>query len=104
MSNKKYEMVFCVVNSGFTESVMEAAKDAGARGGTVIHGRGTANKDAEEKFRITVQPDKEIIMIIVPEEIKDDVLTAIYNNAGLSTPSQGIAFSMTVDRAIGLSE
>jgi len=104
MIDKKFEMIFCVVNSGFSETVMEAARDAGAKGGTVIHGRGTANKDAEEKFHITVQPDKEIIMIIVPEKIKDDVMTAIYNDAGLNTPGQGITFSMSVDRAVGLSE
>ena len=104
MNDKKFEMIFCVVNAGFSEIVMEAARDAGAKGGTVIHGRGTANKDAEEKFRITVQPDKEIIMIIVPEEIKDDVMNAIYNEAGLNTPSQGIAFSVSVNRAVGLSE
>ena len=104
MNDKKFEMVFCVVNSGFSETVMKAARDAGAKGGTVIHGRGTANKDAEEKFRITVQPDKEIVMIVVPEKIKDDVMTAIYHEAGLNTPGQGIAFSMSVNRAVGLSE
>ena len=47
MSNK-YEMILAIVNAGFSETVMEAAKEVGARGGTVIHARGTANKEAEQ--------------------------------------------------------
>ena len=100
-TEKKYEMVFCIVNAGFSETVMDAAKEAGARGGTVIRARGTANKDAEELFQITVHSDKEIVMIIVPAEIKDDVLSAVYKVVTTSE-MRGIAFSLAVDRALGL--
>ena len=65
---------------------------------------GTANKEAEEFFHIIIQPDKEIVMILVPEEIKDAVLHAVYNSAGLKTAGQGIAFSMAVDNVVGLSD
>ena len=51
-----YEAVFCIVNEGFSDVVMDAAKEAGARGGTVIHAHGTANKEAENFFKITIQP------------------------------------------------
>ena len=102
MSNK-YEMILAIVNAGFSETVMEAAKEVGARGGTVIHARGTANKEAEQFFHITIQPDKEIVMILVAEEIKDDVLHAIYKSAGLKTEGQGIAFSLAVDEVVGIS-
>ena len=98
-----YEVVFCIVNAGFSDIVMDAAKEVGARGGTVIHARGTANKEAEQFFHITIQPDKEIVMILVPSEIKDDVLHALYRNAGLKTDGQGIAFSMAVDNVVGIS-
>lgn len=98
----KYEVVFSIVNAGFSETVMEAAKEAGARGGTVIHARGTANKEAEEFFGITVQPDKEIVMILVPANIKDAVLHSVYQNAGLKSAGQGIAFSMAVDNVVGI--
>ena len=47
-----YEMILCIVNTGFSETVMDAAKEEGARGGTVIHARGTANKEAEQFFHI----------------------------------------------------
>ena len=103
MDEKKYEMILCIVNAGFSETVMDAARAAGARGGTLLRGRGTANREAEEHFHITVQPDKEIVMILVPLEIKDAVLKNIYTAAGLNTAGQGIAFSLAVDRTVGLS-
>ena len=99
----KHEVIFCIVNSGYSDAVMEAAKKAGARGGTIINARGTAGKEAETFFHITVQPEKEIVMILVPKEIKDDVLHALYNEVGLETAGQGIAFSAPVDNVVGLS-
>ncbi|MDE6401971.1 MAG: P-II family nitrogen regulator [Clostridiales bacterium] len=98
-----HELIMCIVNTGFTDVVMDAARDKGARGGTVIHARGTANKEAEEFFHISVQPDKEVVMILVTSEIKDDVLHAIYQAAGLKTAGQGIAFAMPVTNVVGLS-
>ncbi|MCH5156061.1 MAG: P-II family nitrogen regulator [Clostridiales bacterium] len=98
-----HELILCIVNTGFTDVVMDAAKEVGARGGTVIHGRGTANKDAEEFFHISIQPDKELVMILVPVEIKDAVLHAVYNAAGLKTAGQGIAFSLPVTNVVGIS-
>jgi nitrogen regulatory protein PII len=103
MGENKYEMILCIVNTGFSETVMDAAKEVGARGGTVIHARGTANKEAEQFFHISIQPDKEIVMILVPAEIKDKVLHALYSYAGLKTEGQGIAFSLPVDDVVGLT-
>ena len=100
--NITHQMIFCIVNAGFSETVMDAAREAGARGGTVIHGRGTANKEAEKIFNIAIQPDKEIVMILVGDDIKDNVLTALNKAVGLDTDGQGIAFSMPVDRVIGI--
>lgn len=98
-----YELIVCIVNAGFSELVMDAAKEVGARGGTVIHAKGTANKDAEKYFKITIQPEKEIVLILVSQEIKDKVLHAVYQSAGLKTDGQGIAFSMPVDNVVGIS-
>ncbi len=103
MSDVRYEMILCIVNTGFSETVMDAAKEVGARGGTVIHARGTANKEAEQFFHITIQPDKEIVMILVPADIKDKVLHALYQHAGLKTEGQGIAFSLPVDDVVGIN-
>lgn len=98
----KHEAIFCIVNTGFSDAVMDAAKKFGARGGTVIRARGTANPEAEKLFGITVQPEKEIVMILVDTAIKNDILHALYTAVGLNTPGQGIAFSLPVEQAIGL--
>ena len=98
----EYEMIVCVVNTGFSDAVMSAARACGARGGTVINARGTANPEAESFFKITIQPEKEVVMIVVPSAIKDDILHALYKDVGLNTPGQGIAFTLPVDAAVGL--
>ncbi len=98
-----HEVIFCIVNAGFSDAVMETAKEYGARGGTVIRARGTANPEAESYFHISVQPEKEIVMILVDKGIKDDILHGLYRSVGLMTPGQGIAFSMPVDNVVGLS-
>ena len=93
-----HQLIVCIVNAGFSQNVMEAARSAGARGGSIIRGRGSANPEAEEFFNITVQPDKEVVLILVPNDIKDAVMTAVYKNSGLTTDGQGIAFSLPVER------
>ncbi len=99
----EHQLIICIVNTGFTDVVMDAAREKGARGGTVIHGRGTANKEAEEFFHISIQPDKEVVMILVSSDIRDDVLHAVYQAAGLKTAGQGIAFALPVNRVVGIN-
>ena len=101
---RKYQAVFCIVNAGFSDVVMDAARKAGAGGGTILKGRGTAGLDAEELFKIHIQPEKELVMMLVPTEIKDNVLRALYDAAGLDSAGHGIAFSLPVERTIGLNE
>ena len=104
MNKKTYEMIFCIVNAGFALTVMEAARKAGATGGTILRARGTANPEAEEFYQISIQPDKEILWLIVPKEIKDDVMHKLYQDVGLATQGKGIAFSVPITHAIGLHE
>ena len=98
----QHEVIFCIVNSGYSEAVMDTAKKLGAKGGTVINARGTAGKEAETFFHIAIQPEKEIVMILVPTSIKDDVLHALYQDVGLDSAGQGIAFAMPVDSVVGI--
>ena len=102
MKNYKHEMIMCIVNSGFSETVMDAAREFGAKGGTVIRGRGTANVEAEKLYGIAIQPDKEIVLILVDTAIKNDILHAVYKAAGLNTPGQGIAFAVPVEDVVGI--
>lgn len=98
----KFEMILCIVHAGYAEQVMNIARAKGARGGTIIRARGTANPDAEAYFHIAIQPEKEILMLVVPVEIKDSILHALYNQVGLNTAGHGMAFSMPVDDVVGI--
>ncbi len=98
-----HEAIFCIVNDGFSDEVMEHAREHGATGGTVIRARGTASPDAEKLFNIVVQPEKEIVMILVEKKLKNDILHTLYKHVGLDTPGQGIAFSVPVDNVVGLT-
>ena len=102
MSDKNFQVIVCIVNNGFADEAMDAARAVGARGGTVMSARGTANIEAEKAFQIQIQPEKEMIMILVNDTIKDDVLRALYRSVGTHTPAHGIAFSMPVDGVVGI--
>lgn len=104
MTDFKHEVILCIVNNGFSDVVMDAAREFGAGGGTVINARGTASLEAEKLFNITVQPEKEIVMILVKKEIRDDVLHALYKKVGLDTPGQGIAFCLPVTDVTGIRD
>lgn len=103
MANSQHEAVFCIVNEGFSEEVMDAAREAGATGGTVLHANGTASIEAEKAFGVTVQPHKEIVMILVDVKIKEAVLKSLYEAVGLQTAGQGIAFTLPVAEVVGLT-
>ena len=98
----KYEVILSIINRGFSELAMDTARRLGAKGGTVIYGRGTASKEAEKMFNITIQPEKEIVMILVSSDIKDGILKGLYDAVGVNTPAQGIAFTLPVDDVVGI--
>ena len=102
--SEKYQVIVCIVNNGFADEAMYAARAVGVRGGTVMSARGTANPEAEKAFHIQIQPEKEMIMILVCEDIKEDVLRALYRSVGTHTPAHGIAFAMPVDGVVGIGE
>ena len=104
MKTSNYEVILAIVNDGFADDVMAVAKEQGARGGTIINARGVAKEDAAAFFGINVHSEKEIVMIVVPKKIKDDVLNAIYKEMGMAKKAQGIAFSLPVTDVAGLVE
>lgn len=100
---KAYKCILAIVNNGFSEMAMDAAKACGAKGGTILHGRGTASKDAEKIFNISIQPEKEIVMILAKSELVDGILKGLYTAIGSATQAQGIAFALPVDEVVGLT-
>ncbi len=99
--NHKANLVIVIINKGYSDLAMEAARSVGATGGTIVNARGTGNDEIEKFFGVPIQPEKELVLIVVNPSITDKVLEAIYTDAGIETKGQGIAFTVPVDNTIG---
>ena len=102
MKTDNYEVIFVIVNSGFAEEAMDVAREQGVRGGTILNARGVAREAEAAFFGITLHAEKEILMMVVEKEIRDQVLNAMYSRMGMNKKAQGIAFSMPVSDTAGL--
>ncbi|MGI6097230.1 MAG: P-II family nitrogen regulator [Dethiobacteria bacterium] len=100
-SKKMYHLIVTIVNSGYFEQVMEAAKAAGATGGTLVHARGLGSKEAVKYLGITIQPEKDLVLILAPQEKRNAIMERIVREVGLNTAGKGICFSLPVNYAIG---
>ena len=102
MKTDNHEVIFAIVNSGYADEAMEAAKENGARGGTILNARGVAGQEAAAFFGITLHTDKEILMLVVEKQHRDAILNALYSRMGMGKKAQGIAFSLPVSDVAGL--
>lgn len=102
MTTNNHEVIFAIVNSGYSEEVMDVAREHGARGGTILNARGVTGAEAATFFGITLHAEKEILMMVVDRAIRDDILNAIYKQMGMGKKAQGIAFSLPVSDVAGL--
>lgn len=98
----KYSLIMIAVNAGYSNTVVGAARDAGARGGTVIHGRRSADGTIPE-LGFDGGEEQEFVMIILPQENKAAVMQAITQFCGLNTPAHGVIVSLPVDEVMGLA-
>ena len=102
MKTNQHEVIFAIVNSGFAEDVMEIARQQGVRGGTILNARGVAKEEAAAFFGIALHAEKEILMMVVEKNIRDQVLNALYEEMGMGQKAQGIAFALPVSDVAGL--
>ncbi len=98
----RYDLILAVVNQGYTDAVMDAARTQGARGGTVIHARRIGSDKREVLPGFALQPEKEIVAILTPREQKHELMKTIHHAAGPSTKAAGILFSLPVHDMMGL--
>lgn len=98
MDIKLYNIV-AVVSSGYADLVVNVAKDNGARGGTIIPANGSVTDEAIKLYGLDVHPEKEIILILVKEELVKPILEKLYDKAGHTSEAQGIFFTLPVTHA-----
>lgn len=99
--NSEYELITVIANEGRTDMVMDAARGAGATGGTVIHGKGTGRKSAENFFSVSIATEKEVVLIVAKKDRKTEIMKAIVEKAGAGTEANAIVFSLPVTEIAG---
>ena len=102
LKDTTYELVIVIANQGYIEMVMDAARGAGAYGGTVIHAKGTGMEQAEKFMGVSLAAEKEMIFIVAKKEQKNDIMKAVMEQAGLDTKAKSIVFSLPVTDTAGL--
>ena len=104
VEQSRFDLIVAAVDPGGTEPVMAAAREAGARGGTVLHGRRLACVEEDRTGVSGIQPEKEIVTILVPRSIRGPVMDAVSRAGGITTEYHGVLFSLPVDDIAGLSQ
>jgi nitrogen regulatory protein PII len=100
----KNDMIISVLNSGYSDAFMAAARKAGSRGGTVISARGLSTQLVKKFLGISVQEEKEIVIILANSDVKAAIMQAISAGFGISTKAAGLIFSLPVDQVMSLNE
>ncbi len=99
--NPSYELIVAVANEGRMDMVMNAARAAGATGGTVLHGKGEGGKNEDKFYNVSIASEKEVILIVAKKEQKSDIMRSILEKAGSNTEAQAIVFSLPTSEVAG---
>jgi hypothetical protein len=98
-----HDLIISVINQGYSDEFMTVAREAGAQGGTVLSARGLAHEGPVKFFGVSVQDEKEIVLILASREKKVPIMQAISEACGITTKAGGIVFSLPVDQVMGMS-
>jgi nitrogen regulatory protein P-II 1 len=97
-----YKLIAAILPKGSTGEVMEAARQAGAEGGTILLARGTGVHEAEKFFGMSVRSEREMLLVLAEAEKVRDILGAVVEAGRLDEPARGIAFVLSVDEVTGI--
>ncbi|HSJ36720.1 MAG TPA: P-II family nitrogen regulator [Planococcus sp. (in: firmicutes)] len=99
----EFQLIVTIVNSGDSQKVIKAAADAGAEGGTILNGRGTGVNEQQTFMNFTIDPEKDMILTLVPSSYTDKVVNSIEKAVDLNAPGRGIAFLIDVENVFGVN-
>lgn len=102
LKDTTHELLVVIANQGHSDQVMDAARAAGARGGTIIHAKGTGMERAEKFLGMSLAAEKEMIFIVAKREQKNAIMQSVMHGAGVETKAQAIVFSLPVTSTAGL--
>ncbi len=99
---KMYQLITTIVNRGKAEEVIDAAKAAGSKGGTIINARGSGVHETMKLFNMEIEPEKEIVLILSQREVTGGIVASIRKNLDIDKPGNGIIFIQEVSQAYGI--
>lgn len=102
LKETEYELIIVILNQGYSNLVMDAAREKGAGGGTVIHAKGTGMEKAGQFLGVSIAAEKEMIFIVTKSKGKNDIMKAIMEKAGMDSKAKSIVFSLPVTSTAGL--
>lgn len=104
MSEITNNLIISIMNHGYADEIMDTARDAGAPGGTILRARGAGYKMAETFLGITIQPDKDLLMILAPQTASQGIVKAILSHNKDSNDANAIAFCLPVSYIAGITD
>ncbi len=100
--DRKYDLIIAVLAAGFVDEAMDAAREAGAAGGTIIHAKSVGNKKAEQFLGVTLFDDAEILLILSGRPLTSHIMDVMLDKVGLKSEAKGVIYSLPVDRTAGV--
>lgn len=97
-----YKLIAAILPKGSTGKVMDAAREAGAEGGTILLARGTGVHEARRFFGISVSSERELLLVLVEPGKARGVLDAVVRAGKLDEPARGVAFVLSVEEVTGI--
>ncbi len=104
MDKSMYQVIITIVNRGKAEDVIDAARAAGSKGGTIINARGSGTNETSKLFNMEIEPEKEMVMILSKEDITDAIVSSIRKKLEIDVPGNGIIFIQNVVQSYGIYE
>ncbi len=104
MVDVKYTMIAAIINRGYSNDVMDAARSAGASGGSVINSRQIADEAVSNKWGLGGHEEKEIVLIAADSEKKVAIMSAISEKCGIQSKANGVVLSVPIDDIIGIEK
>ncbi|NSL50960.1 P-II family nitrogen regulator [Bacillus sp. P2(2020)] len=102
VQNSMYHAITVIVDKGKAEKVIDAAVEAGSKGGTVINGRGSGIHETSKLFSMAIEPEKEIVLILSEKESTEAIVSAIRKKLKIDEPGMGIIFIQDVNKTYGI--
>ena len=102
LMNTKYSLITVIVNQGYGEEVMDAARECGATGGTVVHSRRIGDTEVTGFWGVHIQEEKEMLFIVADEDSKLAIMQNVSEKCGISTQAQGMILSLPIETVVGV--